>query len=90
MLREEFRHRTAGRDFQLVIGIAEGQSEAQGQAPPDGGFAGAHQPHQHYARSAAGLRAKGGLFAVRGRFAAAPRRPRVCLQLAVARHDGQR
>ncbi len=47
----------AGGELDLGVGVAERQPEAGGQAPPDGGLARPHQPHQHHA---AAVRRAGG------------------------------
>ena len=46
---EQLGDAAAGGLFDLGIGVAEGQAEAEGEPAADGGLAGAHQADQHQA-----------------------------------------
>ena len=44
---EDFRHRAAGGQLDLGVGVAERQTETGGKAAADGGFAGPHKADQY-------------------------------------------
>ena len=47
-LGEDLRNAAAGGGLDLLVGVTERQVHGLGQAPPDGGFAHAHEPDKRY------------------------------------------